>query len=242
MSEAPDLSAPLPGGGDHAHAAVRAALSVIPFVGGVVTELFNALVSSPIEKRRAQWMNGVIQAIGALYQHNAAIIQRITADEQFQSVLIQATWVAIRNHQQEKLDALRNAVLNSAEGTTVSVDRQLLFVRYIDELTPSHLLVLREMIATQTTISNAESYQALLDQLAPRMAVPTTPTFFKLVCVDLQSRGLIRISREVSDFPGLFEQGMILREQHTEGPRLLVTDLGQDFFSHVTRTHEEVTP
>jgi hypothetical protein len=240
MSETPDLSVPEVGVGDHALTAVRAALSLIPDFGGVVTEVFSALVTSPIEKRRAQWMNDVIQAIGTLYQRNEAIVQRITADERFQSVLIQATWVAIRNHQQEKLDALRNAVLNSAEGIAVSVDRQLLFVRYIDELTPSHLLVLREMVAIQGTIANAKSYHDLMDQLAPRIAVPMTPTFFKLVCVDLQSRGLIRISREVSDFPGLFEHGMILSEQHTEGPRLLVTDLGEDFLLHVTRNSEEV--
>jgi hypothetical protein len=242
MSEAPELLVPASGGTDHLHAAVRATLAAIPFAGGGAVEVFNAILTPPIEKRRNQWMENVSRAIGTLCQHNAAIVERITGDEQFQSVLIQATWVAIRNHQQEKLDALRNVVLNSAEGTNFSVDRQLLFVRYIDELTPSHLQVLREMIATQTTISNAESYQDLLDQLAPRMAEPTTPTFFKLVCVDLQSRGLIRISREVSDFPGLFEQGMILLEQHTEGPRLLVTDLGQDFLSHVTRNHEGVIP
>lgn len=242
MSEAPEFLVPASGGTDHLHATLRAALAAIPFAGGAATEVFNAILTPPIEKRRTQWMENVSRAISTLSQSDAAIVERITGDEKFQSVLIQATWVAIRNHQQEKLDALRNAVLNSAEGTTVSVDRQLLFVRYIDELTPSHLLVLREMIATQTTISNAESYQDLLDQLAPRMAVPTTPTFFKLVCVDLQSRGLIRISRDVTDFPGLFEQGRILREQHTEGPRLLVTDLGEDFFSHVTRNPEEAQP
>ena len=242
MREMPDLSPPVHGAGDQAHAVVRAALSMIPHVGGVFTEVFSALVTSPIERRRAQWMNDVIQAMGTLYQRNATVVQRITADEQFQTVLIQATWVAIRNHQQEKLDALRNAVLNSAEGTTVSADRQLLFVRYIDELTPSHLLVFRGMVAIQTTIANAGSYQDLMEHLAPRIALPMTPTFFKLVCVDLQSRGLIRISRDVTDFPGLFEQGRILREQHTEGPRLLVTDLGEDFFSHVTRHPEEAQP
>ena len=241
MSETSDLAAPVLDGWDHAHATVRAALATIPVAGGAATELFNALVTPPIEKRRAQWMNDVSQAIGTLYQHDAAIIERITGDEQFQSVLIQASWVAVRNHQQAKLAALKSAVLSSAQGTKVSADLQLLFVRYVDELTPSHLLVMREFVATQTAIADLESYQALMDILSPSLDDSITPTVFKLVCVDLQSRGLIRISRELNDFPGLFVQSRLVIAPDTGGPRLLVTDLGEDFVSYVTRGPEEVT-
>jgi hypothetical protein len=55
----------------------------------------------------------------------------------------QATQIAMRSHQEEKLEALRNAVRNSALAGAPSDDLQLMFIRFIDELTSWHLRILR---------------------------------------------------------------------------------------------------
>jgi len=54
-----------------------------------------------------------------------------------------ASQAAIRNHQQEKLEALRNAVLNVASGNAPDEDLQLMFLNFIDTLTAWHLRILR---------------------------------------------------------------------------------------------------
>lgn len=56
---------------------------------------------------------------------------------------MQASQMAIRNHQKEKLRALRNAVLNSALPNPPQEDEQMIFLRLVDQLTPWHLRVLR---------------------------------------------------------------------------------------------------
>ena len=55
---------------------------------------------------------------------------------------MQASQIALRNHQQAKLEALRNAVLNSALPNSPQEDEQMIFLRLIDQLTPWHLRVL----------------------------------------------------------------------------------------------------
>jgi hypothetical protein len=55
---------------------------------------------------------------------------------------MQASQIALRNHQQGKLDALRNAVLNAALPNSPQEDEQMIFLRLIDQLTPWHLRVL----------------------------------------------------------------------------------------------------
>jgi len=54
-----------------------------------------------------------------------------------------ASQVAIRNHQSGKLEALRNAVLDSALSNEPEEDMQLMFLNFVDVLTLSHLRMLK---------------------------------------------------------------------------------------------------
>ena len=54
-----------------------------------------------------------------------------------------ASQAAIRNHQAEKREALRNAVLNVAIGKAPEDDLQLMFLNLVDSFTTWHLRILR---------------------------------------------------------------------------------------------------
>lgn len=56
---------------------------------------------------------------------------------------MQATQIALRNHQQEKLNALKNAVKNSANPISIDENKVLMFTRIIDDMTPLHLKILK---------------------------------------------------------------------------------------------------
>jgi hypothetical protein len=45
--------------GDAVHAAVKAALSIIPVVGGPLTELFAYVIEEPVSKRRDAWISEI---------------------------------------------------------------------------------------------------------------------------------------------------------------------------------------
>ncbi len=71
------------------------------------------------------------------------LIERLGSDESFTTVLLSASQIAVRNHQREKLEALKNAVLNSALGVTPDETKRAIFLSLVDRLTPTHIVLLK---------------------------------------------------------------------------------------------------
>jgi hypothetical protein len=143
MSELEKYQPPRPSVGDAAHAVVKAGLSSIPIVGGAATELFNAFITPPIERRRRAWMEEVGNALQKLETERGVQLEALQANETFIDTVMQASQVAIRNTQEEKRRALRNAVMNAALPNPPEESLQESFVAFLDLFTVWHLRVLK---------------------------------------------------------------------------------------------------
>lgn len=236
MCENADLTPPERSGLDKVHTIASAGMAAIPYIGGSVVEIFKAVLATPLEHRTQEWRRIIVAAIEQLQNADANIVPRLKDSEEFQSVLLQATWAAIRNHQHEKLTALHNAVINTAHGTDVPSDRQLLFVRYVDELSPSHLVVMDFFTQHETEVARLESFQNLHEVFLRASNQRIEPQFFKLVCDDLKARSLVRISDEFEDLPGLYKENLLAIEKQTENPKIIVTDMGRAFINFVLKS------
>lgn len=129
---------------DGLHVTTKAALATIPIIGGPAVELFSAVVTPSLEKRRIEWLNALAAGLEDLQQRVEGFsIESLTRNEVFISNVLQASQVALRNHHEEKLKALRNAVINSLTRNPPSEDQQSIFLNYIDVLTPWHLRILK---------------------------------------------------------------------------------------------------
>lgn len=129
--------------GDYAREIGRAVTSLVPVAGGPLQVAFENLFSSPLEKRKQAWLEQLASVLTEVQTRVGDLTpDKLASNEAFVTVAMQASQVAIRNHQQAKLDALRNAVLNSALPNPPQEDEQLIFIRLIDQLTPWHLRVL----------------------------------------------------------------------------------------------------
>jgi hypothetical protein len=135
------IEAPKPTTGDVAHALTKAGLSMIPVVGGPAVELFQHLVQPPLERRRNEWMEQVGEKLLALEQ-NGLNLGELQSNEQFITAIMQASTAALRTHKAEKLDALRNAVINIATGHGPEETIQHLLLAFVDEFSEMHLRVL----------------------------------------------------------------------------------------------------
>jgi len=124
--------------GDVAHAAVDAVASLVP--GG--SQLFNLVISTPLSKRRDAWLNRLYERLVALEAAGFLRIEDLQHNDEFISTVMQASQVAIRNHQQEKLDALRNAVVNTALGQSPDDAKREMFLAFIDTFTVWHMKAL----------------------------------------------------------------------------------------------------
>ncbi|WP_447599072.1 hypothetical protein [Nitrospira sp. Nam80] len=126
--------------GDVAREISRGIIAAIPAAGGPLQVAFENIFSSPIEKRRQVWLEQLREVLIEVQERvNDLTPEKLAANEAFVTVAMQASQIAIRNHQQAKLEALRNAILNSALPNPPREDEQMIFLRLIDQLTPWHL-------------------------------------------------------------------------------------------------------
>ena len=128
--------------GDAAYAAGRALLSAIPVAGGAAVELFQFIITPPLEKRRNDWMREIGQAVQNLEQNKGIDVEQLKSNDVFIDTLLQASQIALRNSQEDKLIALKNAVINSALPQPIEQTLQQMFLDWIDTFTVWHIRVL----------------------------------------------------------------------------------------------------
>jgi len=230
---------------DKAIAVLRAAIGSIPYAGNAAVELIPLLFTAPLERRRQEWMNAVADSLRYLEESRGISLDQLQSNEVFIIVLVQATQAAIRNHQKTKIRVLRNVVTNSAAGAAIEDDLQLLFIRFVDELTPLHFSLLQFFREHEQDFENLESYEQLFHSFCQNPeSAKITRDEFRLFCEELKSRNLLRISANVEDFGGVGSNNYIVTEGSNPGPMLLVTEIGKkmlDFVADSAKSEDEVS-
>lgn len=192
---------PKPSKGDVAHTIVRAGLSAVPVVGGPAAELFSAIIVPPLTKRRDEWVESIGRELQELEKKVEGFeIESLSRNETFVTIVMHATQIAIRNHQQEKLQALRNAVVNTALGIDIDDDLKQTFLEYVDTLTPSHLRVL-EFLNNPRDYGerHAVKYGSYMTGGVSTILVEAIPElkdrreFYDQLVKDLHARGLVNV-------------------------------------------------
>jgi len=129
--------------GDIAREIGRAAASLVPVAGGPLQVVFENFFASPIERRKEAWLQQLADVLKDVEDRVAELTpEKLAQNEAFVTMAMQASQIALRNHQQAKLEALRNAVLNAALPNPLQEDEQMIFLRLIDQLSLWHLRVL----------------------------------------------------------------------------------------------------
>jgi hypothetical protein len=131
---------------DYAYAILKGAIASvpIPIASGVASELLSLILVPPLTKRQEDWVSSIAQGLVKLREKVEGFkLEDLSENQVFITTVLHATQSALRNHQMEKLDALRNAVLNSALLNAPEEDLQLIFINWVDELTTWDLRILK---------------------------------------------------------------------------------------------------
>ena len=186
--------------GDDLHSLGKGVLSCIPGVGGVVAELFEMVITPPLARRREVWMSQVAEALNELRETISGFSwDKLKEDETFLDIFLQAGQIALRSHHAEKIVALKNAVCNSALKINLEETQQLVFLRYIDELTIVHLKLLDLMRdPRQWEKNNNKQFPQLVNGKLAQIIYHAFPelkaqeALTELFVNDLQTRGLLQ--------------------------------------------------
>ncbi len=215
--------------GDKAHRVVRATLGLIPIGGGTAVEVFNSIIAPPLEKRKTEWMSLVTDLINELYAREKSIVEDLHSNDQFITALSKASLIAIHTHQEEKIKALKNVIANSALGTNLDDDTQLIYLNLIDTLTPSHIKLLK-------FVYDPENYISKLDQEYPNDQYPlsikivfpeykSNKAFYRKIASDLEKYELILKPRNENPFFMPYTESYHLT--------ILNIDFGRDFINFI---------
>lgn len=219
-----------PTGGDVAHTIAKAGLSLIPVVGGAASEILSAIIVPPLSKRRDKWLVSIAEGLKRLENEVKGFkIEELSKNDAFITTVAHATQSAIRNHQTEKLEALRNAVLNAALPNSIEEDTQLMFLHFVDEFTPWHLRLLKYF---DNPLAYGQEHgitylnwhmggaSTVLEHTFPELS--GRREFYDQLAKDLFSRGLVQSSELHTT---VSEQGMFAS---------YTTAIGKQFISFIT--------
>jgi hypothetical protein len=222
---------PQPDSKDTAHLVVKAALSFVPGA----SDLFEYFVVPPMQKRLGKWREEISQALLYLLENQGVKLDDLQGNEQFVTIVAQATSIAIRNHQKEKLEALKNVIVNSVTSPEIEEDLQLTFIRFVDELTPSHLYLLRLFINNKVEIECLKSYLSIYQLVSAKASNIPSKDQFKMLVSDLNVRGLIYVSRDIGDFEDIYQASSLLLESTNDNlPRIIITDIAKMFMAFIS--------
>ena len=209
---------------DHVYTAVKTILGQIPVVGGAGSELFNILVTPPLEKRRQEWMEEVTKSLYELNERGSLEIEKLIENDLFIDVIMKTSSIAIRNSKLLKKEALKNALLNTVILENPDESLIQIFLNLIDNFTEWHIKILifskdpspyvKENIMT-SSLTN------ILEVAYPELK--KNREFTKQIWKDLYNNGLIN-----SDVSGLHAG---LTKNGLEASRL--TKMGNNFLEFI---------
>lgn len=130
--------------GDKVLAVSKVLIDLIPMVGSSANDIIAMIITPPLQKRKDEWIKSIAEELIKIKEKVEGFkLEDLQNNETFVTTFMHATQTAIRNHQKEKLEALRNAVLNSTKINAPDEDLQLIFINLIDSLTQWHLRILK---------------------------------------------------------------------------------------------------
>jgi hypothetical protein len=219
--------------GDAAHEISKAVLSTVPAAGGPLVALFENIFTAPLNKRRQKWLEELAGVITDIQEKlNSVTPEQLSQNEMFITAALQASQIAIRNHKVEKIEALRNALFNSVQPMAPSEDKQLMFFKLIDDLTPWHLRLLG-------LLNNPSKWMQKNNIKNPGWNMGGVSTVIEYCLPDLRGAREFydQLVRDLQT-GGLVHQGSFLNTTMSGGGMLAAhtSEMGKEFISFITRT------
>lgn len=127
---------------DVAYAAARAIVGSIPLAGAAASELLGLIVTNPLEKRRSELLTDIGERLKNLEEVKQLDIASLSENQQFIDTVLQATTYALKTSENEKIEAFKNAIINTALNHAPDKTVSQIFLNLIDNFTAWHIKIL----------------------------------------------------------------------------------------------------
>jgi hypothetical protein len=181
---------------DYARAGADAGIAAIPVIGGSLQVLAESVIAPSLTKRRDTWFRKLHELMSELHAKvDGFDPESLAGDEVFVTAVSDASRIAMGTHLEEKLDLLKNCLAHMAvdEGRDDFLDLQLF--RFVDELTPEHVVVLQYLNNPGAWFDAKRIERPSLAMGSPShlmnaAGMPVTGVALEIVLRNLNDRGL----------------------------------------------------
>jgi hypothetical protein len=211
-------------------------LAGFPLAGPLTVEGLKAIIGTGYEHRRERFLETLVAEINDLKRRVGSGFENLETNEGFQTAFAHALPVALRSHEEEKLRALRNAVINAA-AVDPEDDRVQIYIRYVDELTPGHVRLLAKMLESEDELYRIKTHHDLMVRLSSGIVpVGSWADDFRVRLQDLVTRGLIRISPSLEELDDVFREDLVTTQvgERKDRPMVRVTRVGRAFLEFIS--------
>lgn len=216
-----------------ANAIVKSIVGGMPIVGPALTEIVG-LTGNNYQRRVDHWIHQITGVVNRLNDMNITV-QNLQQNEAFFSFLLHATPIAIKNHQAEKIEALRNAMLSVAdEKKFEDEDMAFTFLRYIDELSVTHLKLLRAVSEYRDYFNHVKTMQAAHKGFMHYKVIPDlSPDQMRLCLRELDTKSLLH-ANDLEDLDEFQSQAGYIQLEQSDRTPLQSTQIGEKFMQFIT--------
>ena len=152
--------------------------------------LISKFFGRPVERRRIEFLERLVERL-KIAEERIGSLADLADRPEFVSALMKAIDVADRTHESEKLESLRNAVVNVAARAVAIETKAQSFLCCIDDFTVAHIIALR-VFSSAIELRSMHRYSRVTEAIANRVLnSPKDEELAKMICLDLERRGLL---------------------------------------------------
>ena len=208
------------------------------FTGGTLNPLIDYILPSLHQKQYEQWSQNISDAIIELGNQKISL-EDLRNNLEFISILKESMIIASKNHQLEKLNMLKSGILNSLN-EEISFDSKLIFTRLIDNLSLSHIIVLKIISENLDRFENFKKFEDIFSTL---LKFNSSLSFSKheliFILYELDRNRLIKMSKEIEEEEIVREYSRgLINNGDINLPFMIVTEFGKRFLEYILVKYE----
>ena len=177
-----------PSAQDYAFKLVKGAIGAVPFVGGLLGELLDIAIVPHQQRKLTEWFEYVDYTLNELLKSGTKSKEQIFNDEQFLSVFQKTSRIYVNNFEEQK-KLLLQSYLKASIIKEIQIDKRDIFLKIIDELSQSQLLILKVIYENET--SDKYLYQNKLEEILSEKFTNNDMQFLALLLKGLQDFNLL---------------------------------------------------
>lgn len=182
------MDKPIKNANDYALKLTKGAVGAIPFAGAFVGELIEMVIVPQYEKKLERWFEFIDETLRNLIADNETTKKLFFENEEFQSIFQKSSRAYINNVEKDKIPLFK-AYLKSAIHEKTELNKKLIFLEMLENLTVKHLLILKDVADNE---SNADyKYQEELTEKLTDTYADGDKSYYKLLEKGLQNYHLL---------------------------------------------------